>query len=418
MKKIVSILCLVCLLASLCLFVGCSCTSCQTDVPPDHQLASVPAVDGYTLYIPEEWQFVRSNGVITAHVSTVNTTAFTATRVSTTETDMTKYWQQNETELKSLLTHPSDPKDPNSDSVLTYQLERNGETTLVDGHLAYIYEYTGTFPTKLVTYRVLQYFILVGETPADGMIILTMTASDEVKETTGDKDFNDLMREKFARILDVFVVGQQTESEAGTDLSVPDENAPAGMKNATLNQYIGMTVYVPETWQVPVSDGFIGVLSPDGKANIGITNLSVAGGVGVQNSFAARMAYYGITQYVPGSSYSLMDYWNLSKAEFRAYFDQGSFEIISEPEVIDGTDEDGNRTYTTNPPPTTKGETTFYEYRFRGQLNGQTYEVSLYVFRATVDRRNQFRTMFLMTHDADHSEYTAVAEQILSEVRY
>ncbi len=419
MKKLLSLVCLLCLLAPLALFTGCSCKS---DVPPDHQLASKPAVDGYTLYLPEEWKVDRdANGLITAQVSSVNTFSFVASRVETTHESMTAYWAESEAEIKSLVeTKPSDPEDPASAPASTYLLEDSGNTQLKKcGKLAYFYEYTAIFPTKPVRYRVLQYFILIGNTPADGMIVLTLSGSDEAKETTGDKDFNDDMRQKLVKILEVIEIGTATDEGEVPDLSFSDENAPAGMKNATRNEHIGMTVYVPETWKVPESDGFIGVISPDGKANIGITNLSITGGVGVQNTLAARMEYYGIEMFDKERGFTLIDYWNLTKAEYGAYFDDGSFTVLKEPVTTEKKDEEGNVIgYTTDPPPTEAGETTYYTYTFTGKHKGETYECTFYVFRATKDRKNQFRTLLLMTHDATHAEYIPVAEKILAEVRY
>ncbi len=420
MKKIISVICLVSLLATLLLLVGCGCGG--DEVPPDHQLASKPAVDGYTLYIPEEWEFQRKDGIITAHVSAVNTTSFVAARVSTAHTDMAAYWAESEAELIDMMEPLSrDPEGLDGTFVSSYKLENSGTTLLEPeqgGKLAYFYEYTGIPATKVVRYRFLQYFILVGATPADGMIVLTLSGSDEVKETTGDKDFNDNMREKMMRMLDVIVIGQPTESEGPADLSYADEDAPEGMKNATLNKHLGMTVYVPDGWRVPESDGVIRAVAPDAHANITVTNLSVTGGVGVQNTIAARMAYYGIEQYNPELGFTLIDYWNLFRADCNAYFDEGTFTVLSEPTIVESTDAEGNKVYDVDPPPTVAGETTYYTYHITGVHRGELYEISFYVFRATKDTKNQFRTLSLMTHDATHMDYVPTAEQMLEEVRY
>ncbi len=421
MKRLFSIVCLITLMASTLLLVGCSCNGCNSDVPPDHQLASIPEVDGYTLYIPEEWKFTRTNGVITAHVSSVHTTAFTAARVDTTHTDMNAYWQESEAELISMLEkNPVDAANPNAVPTTSYKLEDSGTRTLKaeqGGNLAYFYEYTGVFPTKMVRYRVLQYFILMGATPKDGMVVLTLSASDEPK-ANGSMDFNQDMRDKLMKMLDAIIIGKPGANEANKDLSVPDENAPDGMKNATANEHIGMTVYVPSDWRVTDSDGFIGAVGPDGHANIGITNLLVTGGVGVQGSVADRMKYYGIELFDEALGYTLIDYWNLTKAEYAAYFDEGSFTVLHEPKMVEQVNDKGEMYYTADPPPVTAGETSYYTYRFNGTYRGELYEVSFYVFRATEDRQNQFRTLSLMTHGATHTDYTSVAERILAEVRY
>ncbi len=417
MKKLLAFTCLILVLVSLVSLVGCGCG--EDDVPPDHQLASKPEVDGFTLYIPEEWKYTRVNGVITAHVSSLNTMAFTAARVETTHESMDAYWEESERELIALLENkPKDSNNPDAAPVSSYNLEKKRELAQVNNHVAYFYEYTGIFPSKIIPYRVLQYFILVGNTPKDGMIVLTLTGADVAKDSTGEKDFNETMRTKFMRMLEVFEVGHVTDAENG-NLTAEDKHAPDGMKSATLNKHLGMTVYVPEAWRVNVSDGFIGVTSADGYANIGVTNVSFTGTAGGQYTFAERMEYYGISMASPENGISLMDYWNLTKAECRAYFDEGTFVVDAEPEIKEEIDENGNKKFTSVTPPTVAGETTYYTYRFHGMQGGERYDMTLCIFRETDGWfNNQFRSLLLTSHSATHDTYLADVARILAEVRY
>ncbi len=406
MKKFLSVVCLLAVVLTAMLFVGCSCNGCNKDgTPPDHMLASVPEEDGFTLYIPDAWKYTRADGVISAYMSSLNTAALTVARVETTHTEMAAYWQESEAELREI--------------VQGYTLVQNGATSKVDGHDAYIYEYVGVFPSKVVNYRVLQYFVMVGTNPSEGMICLTLSASDVLKESTGVKDFNETLLETFKRVLDVFKVGAVTVPPATPNLSVEDKKAPAGMKNATLNEHIGMTVYVPETWQVEVSDGFIGAKVPNDGGTVGITSVNFSDSAGgSQSTLTERLAYYNITLYDANRGITLMDYWNLLKAEYADYFADGTFSVIFEPVFEEKTDEAGNKTLVCTPEPTVAGETTYYSFRISGTHNGQAYEVSLYMFRQTNDWKNQFRTLTYTTKAGAHETYLPDVANILQEVTY
>ncbi len=408
MKKIISVLCLTALLASLLMFVGCGCNGKNGDTPPDHKLASKPKVDGYTLYIPEEWTYSRVNNAIVAYASTLNTLSFTAARVEPTETNYNDFWAASEAEIRAMM--------PDFKAVE----DNYGKETLVDGnHLAYIYEYTGTFPTKLVKYRVLQYVILMGENVSDGLVVLTMSGSIEKKETTDDIDFNDKMRTKFMRMLDVIKIGEATE-ESNPNLSGDNKDAPSGMKNATVNKHLGMNVYVPREWTVSISDGFIGATAPSGLANVGVTNVSFNGIAGGQHTFGDRMEHYGIKP-TSGGGITPLDYWRLVREECRDYFDDGTFVVDSGPDIKDEVvDENGKVTVNADTDAKNLGESFYFVYRFHGEYNGERYEMSLYIFREKDDwYRNQFRSLLLTTTEgADHAEHVVIAERILKEVKY
>ncbi len=415
MKKLLSVICLLGVLATVVLLVGCDCNGCQGckgcqgDAVPDHVLASVPEVDGYTLYLPEEWTYTRTDTMIVASVSRLSTMSFTAGWVDTAHETMAAYWAESEAELRTLA--------PDFAPVT----DNYGKETKVDGHTAFIYEYTGTFPSRVTSYRFLQYVILAGEKPSDGMVVLTMSGSDVVKESTGRKDFNDDMREKFDRMLhpDAFKLNGKPTAQPKPDISVSDEETPAGMKNATKNEHLGMTVYVPDTWRVDVSDGFIGAVAPDDKGNVGITTMTFANN---QASLTERMEHYGVEYYNEDDGFTMIDYWNLTKAEYRTYFEGSgeteSFRVILEPTFKDEKNEEGKTVTVCDPPATKAGATTYYTFRFAGTRAGKDFEISLYIFRATEDRQNTFRTLTYTTLAGEHDACLADVEKILKEVRY
>ncbi len=403
MKKIVSILCLVVLMASMMLFVGCSCKNCNSDVPPDHQLASIPEIDGFTLYLPEEWKYIRSNDAIVAQVSALNTLTFTAARVKPYDADavndtIVSYWAKYEEELKVMLT-PATGEDGVAKPT-TYKLNNSGNATAHDPakqnwEYAYYYDYTGIFPGKTETYRVLQYFIVIGTKPSDGMVILTMMGSNEAKATTGNVDFNDDMIEKFEKILDVIIVSE----ERGKDYNKyqgDNEDAPEGMKNATVNTHLGVTVYVPDAWKVTESDGFIGVISSDDKANLSISPVATDSGLK-----------------------TIEDYWRIMTEKYTAYFDEGTFEIDEKLYEVK-TDEEGKTLPVKFEDAEQIGDSLCFSARFHGKVNGKEYTMSLYILREDNNRPNSpwFSILLTSKKSADHDSYLADVERILQEVRY
>ncbi len=395
MKKLI---CLVCLLFLVIACVGCGCDS---EIPNGYKLASDPEKDGFTLYVPEEWYVTHTGDAIISNVSGINTAAVTVARVETSVPTLAEYWAQEETAVKT--------------TVADYAVTKGyPKETKVDECTTLVVDYTGHFPNKTRAYRVRQYLI----STSDGIVIVTYTACNEANEITNEIDFNSSL----ALVEDLMVYFKPGKKGTGhSGIAVTDENAPEGMKNATVSEYIGLTVYVPETWRVEISDGFIGAVTPAGDATLTMTEINLTSSAGGQETLDDRLTHQGVKTYdeLNGTKYGflLIDYWNLLKAEFADYYDKDSFKVTKEANIAESKTEDGEVSIDMTPAVITE-HTKYYEFSYTATHGGVAYEVTLYIFREKEGGDHQFRTLTYTTKQGEHEKYQADMDKILAEVRY
>ena len=76
------------------------------------------------------------------------------------------------------------------------------------------------------------------------------------------------------------------------------------MKKANRFDRFGLDFYVPDTWRVDLSDGFIGAVAGDG-ASVGLNKISY-------ESAVKKLDHYGTG--VSESGFTQSDYWKLLQA--------------------------------------------------------------------------------------------------------
>ena len=388
----------------LCLVLAClmlltlGLTACNEDgVPDGYKLASDPQKDGFSLYIPEAWNYNTTGGVLSAYPSSISTANVTVTYLTSPQPTLSDYWVEQEAILKGDF----------SDFALVNDQQPGGKE--INGYYAYIYEYTLSYIA--VQYRVRQYIIPVEETAENGlkMYVLTYTASNEKSDYTGSVDFESSLAQ-LEELVGYFKI-DGVPGIGGADLSVKDdENAPEGMKRANQFAYLGMNVYVPNTWYVYLSDGFIAATTADGKGEVNISNIDLTGSAAGSNNLAGRFEHYGIELMNPQGT-TLIDYWNLLKAEYNDYFD--NFTVLSEPVWEEDLEAGVEKT-----PPTVAGESSYYVFTFAGEKYGTTYVVTQYFFRETSSRTGLFRNLTYTTVGAENHIHGEEIAKVLAEVKY
>ena len=135
----------------------------------------------------------------------------TATYVTTDKTEMTDYWSASENELREDF----------SDYVLTAS---STDLNLSD-RPTYYYAYEGTYAG--VRYGFRQYFILAGNTPADGMFVLTYTASKDENPQTRTVDYEETSGYMDSIAGNFRLTGALPQGK--TDLAITDAEAPEGI---------------------------------------------------------------------------------------------------------------------------------------------------------------------------------------------
>ena len=386
MKRI-SIL-LVCLLMLPLVLTACG----NGDAPEGHILASNPEKDGFSLYIPKEWNYNTTSGILSAYPSSISTANLTVAYLTSDEPTVADYWAGQEGPLKE-------------DFADFAVAEGYPTEKVVADRIAYVYEYTGTYIA--VEYRIRQYLVLLGNAPKDGMYVITYTASNEKSVATGNVDFESSLEQVETLIGHFKVNGTPTGEKP--DLGVMDENTPEGMKRANQFAYLGMNVYVPKEWHVYLSDGYIAATTADGKGNVGISNIDLTGSAAGSNNLSGRFEHYGIEPINPQGT-TLIDYWNLLKAEYNDYFE--NFTVLSEPVW-----EDDEALGIKKTPPTEAGESSYYVFSFSGTKYGKTYVVTQYLFRET-SKQGMFRSLTYTTVGQENHIHLKDMEHVLEEVTY
>jgi hypothetical protein len=366
-------------LFALLLVVAClaSCGGEQYEAPDGFYVASDPTRDGCYFVVPEGWTYTKTSGIMTANVSNLSSGNMTVVFLNPDAPSVSEWWAAHEGEFAIKC-------DPDS-----YKLNKVSETR-VDKRIAYLYEYDCGYEGK--SYRIHQYIVLLGESMADGVCVLTITASLE-KNISGSNDFEDHYK-TFQGMVDYFRFSESAPV-AGGDLADTEAEAPDGMKLASDPRLLGMHFYVPTDWKVGLTGGYINASLPDG-ANVGVS------AVDYQMAFE-KMEFYGLELH-DENGFSLYDYWNVIQAEYSAYFTD--FTVIESPVTTEGIT------------PVTTGESTYYRFIFSATVDGISYEMTLYVFRATSSFQNRFYTA-LYTATAEVAPlHRAEVEKMLEEVDY
>ena len=212
MKRILFVFCLL----TLVLFLFSACA--KSEVPEGMTPASDPDLDGFTLYVPKGYTIDRSTGVLTAYVSTLDPTSVSAVIVSPTEKTLADYFNANRAELYAL----ADP-----DTALEFETE-NEEFKVGKNELpgrVWVYSFT----RGGVGYKVMQILVLRGESPADGVAILTYTGKTD-STVTGTVGYADHLKD-----FELSVANFSFREATGTPEAVEKntDGAPAGMQLAS-----------------------------------------------------------------------------------------------------------------------------------------------------------------------------------------
>ena len=366
----------------LALFACLTLFACKDDgAPTGFRLASNPETDGFYLYVPEEWSDQRTSGTLTVYLSTLSSVNVTAAFVTTDAPDMETYWSTSEEELREDF----------PDFALS---DGSPESRTVDGHTAYLYRYEGTYVG--VHYGFEQCFVLLGETPAEGMYVLTYTASKDPNPNTKTVDYDETVANMNAIVQNFRIASSSPAPEQ--DLAATDADAPEGMKRANRFTRLGFDLFVPTDWRVDLSDGYVSAVASDGSS-VGMYAVEY-------NAVVDKLEYYGTG--VSENGFNQIDFWNLIQAEYDDYL--SDFRVVEEP-VLQGDD--------TTPvtPPTQTGECSYRRFIMEGSHAGVTYRVALYLLWETDGGRDLHLLTYTAKTDAFDSHMEEV-ERMLCEIRF
>lgn len=270
MKRILFTFCL--LILGLLLLSSCS----RSEVPEGMTTASDPDLDGFTLYVPKGYTIDRSTGVLTAYVSSLDPTSVSAVIVSPTEASLSEYFDAHRAELAALA---------DTDTALVFETE-NEEYKVGKAELpgrVWVY----TFTRGKINYKVMQILVLRGESPADGVAILTYTGKTDAT-VTGTVGYADHLKDF------ELTVGNFSFREA-TGTSEPKEKitdgAPAGMQLASDAKIAHYRLYLPLSWNADLKTGISSGYAEDG-AGVSVISLYPEGFTTVQEYFASQKEQY------------------------------------------------------------------------------------------------------------------------------
>jgi hypothetical protein len=239
------------------LLLALALVSCgESDVPAGMKLISDGDRDGFLLYVPEEYTADRDTGVPTAHRSELDPTSISGYLVTSDAADIPSYYAAEQAKLAAAL----DGYTPT---------EGYPQKKTVAGKESYIYEasFKRGEGDEAVNYRMMQVLIPRGETPSDGIVILTYVGKTD-ETVTGTVGYTDNM-EQFERVLQVFAFpkteGELTEKEPIT------EGAPDGMQLGSDPDASNYYLYLPLSFQVDMTTGISSAHLPSDRTSISVT---------------------------------------------------------------------------------------------------------------------------------------------------
>ncbi|MBP5348968.1 MAG: hypothetical protein J6Z13_01250 [Clostridia bacterium] len=270
MKRALISICLL-ILAAL-LLASCG----KSDVPEGMTLASDPDLDGFVFYVPKGYTIGRSAGVLTAFVSELDPTSMTATIVAPEEESLAAYWDANRAALDAI-----------ADTGTTVAFEsENAECPVGKEELpgrAWVYSFT----RGGVNYKVMQILVMRGDSPSEGVAILTYTGKVDAT-VTGTVGYTDHI-EDFELSVANFSFREVTETPEAKEKIT--EGAPEGMQLASDPKIAYYSLYLPLDWNADMRTGISSGYTQDG-AGVSAASFYPEGFSTVQEYFASQKEQY------------------------------------------------------------------------------------------------------------------------------
>ena len=215
------------LILTLVLLVSCG----RSEVPEGMTLLSDPDLDGFVLYVPKGYTVDRSTGVLTAFVSELDPTSYTATLIAPEEETVAAYFDHNRASLEAIA-------DPGTSLVFETENEE---------YKVWVYAFT----RGGVNYKVMQVFVLRGDAPRDGVAILTYTGKVDAT-VTGTVGYADHLKD-FELAVANFSFREITKTPEETEKIT--DGAPEGMQVASSKKIAHYSLYLPVDWRVDLRTG-------------------------------------------------------------------------------------------------------------------------------------------------------------------
>ena len=272
MKRIPIALALLILI--LVLLVSCG----KSDVPEGMTLASDPDLDGFVLYVPKGYTIDRTTGVLTAFISKLDPTTYSATVVSPEQDSLAAYFDANRAAIDAIA-------DPGPAVVFEAENEEFKVGKEEMPGRAWIYAFT----RGKVNYKVMQILVQKGETPSDGVAILTYTGKTDAT-VTGTVGYTAHI-EDFELSVANFSFREVTKTPETVEKIT--DGAPDGMQLASEPKIAHYSLYLPLDWQVDLRTGISSGYAEDG-AGVSVISLYPKGFSTVQEYFASQKEQYDL----------------------------------------------------------------------------------------------------------------------------
>ncbi len=266
MKRILLAVCL--MILGLALLASCG----KSEVPEGMTLASDPDLDGFVLYVPDGYTIDRSTGVLTAFVSELDPTSYSATMVAPAEATLDAYWNANRPALDAIV-------DPGTSLVFE---EENAEIEVGKEALpgrAWIYSFT----RGGVNYKVMQILVPRGDAPSEGVAILTYTGKTDAT-VTGTVGYSEHVDE-FELAVANFSFREKTKTPEAVEKNT--DGAPEGMQLASSPKIANYRLYLPLEWNADMMTGISSGYAADG-AGVSVVSFYPEGFSTVTEYFASQ----------------------------------------------------------------------------------------------------------------------------------
>ena len=236
MKRYLRIIFLLLLLCSM--LVSCG-QGTDTDAPDGYVLASDPTKDGFTLYIPQGWTSYYTGALCCAYVSTLDASSVSCTAVASALSPK-EYFNTSLSEYQSLYAN--------------FSIVEESESKISD-RAAYQVAFTGDY--KEVSYGYRQAIVDGGE----GLLYVLTCQATTTKSEGQTQSRYEQHNQSFIDIVGYFKVNGTPEKRPEPTYDTP---APEGMKCASDKGILGCLVFVPQNWNIQISDGLVCAVAEDG----------------------------------------------------------------------------------------------------------------------------------------------------------